>query len=473
LATNPGAVSGASPFSAGCGGGAGTVYIGSEVEPHLAVDPRDASHLVAAWQQDRWDNGSARGIVTAASFDGGATWATAQPAFSACEGGSDARATDPWVAIGRDGAVFVIAITSTGGVFEANSSNAVQVARSNDGGRTWLTPVTLQRDGSGFFSDKETITADPTDSRFVYAVWDRLVQGGGGPTMLARSTDGGLTWEATRAIHDFGDAAQSIGNLVRVLPDGTLVNMYMFLHGDEDSVDQALVQVIRSTDKGVTWSAPITVSDFRGLGARSPGGVTVRDGSIIPQMAVAPNGSIYITWQDSRFTGVRDAIAISRSTDGGLTWSTPTRVNSGTATAFTPQVHVRADGVVGVTYFDFRSDPGTGALADYWLARSADSGATWTEARAANTFNLANAPLVGGSYFLGDYMGLASAGTAFLSLYTASTGTSNGRTDAYLARIETTAALKAGTAPAGDLDSSAGRPAALAHAAAARRARLR
>ena len=30
--------------------------------------------LIGVWQQDRWANGSARGIVAGMSFDGGVTW---------------------------------------------------------------------------------------------------------------------------------------------------------------------------------------------------------------------------------------------------------------------------------------------------------------------------------------------------------------------------------------------------------------
>ena len=442
----------------------------AEVEPHVAVDPRDANHLVGAWQQDRWSDGSARGIVTAASFDGGATWTQATPAFSVCSGGPDVRATDPWVAITRDGTVLVMALTTTGGSFQAGATNAVVVSRSTDGGRTFLPPVTVLRSGGNFFSDKETMTADPTDGRFVYAVWDRLIQGAGGPTWFARSVDGGVTWEDARIIQTFTGESQSIGNLIRVLPDGTLVNIYMYLEGGEEDVTRAQVQLIRSSDRGVTWSAPVVVAEFLGRGARAPDGKEVRDGSIIPQVAVAPNGTMYVVWQDARFTGVRDAIAISRSTDGGLTWSTPTRVNSNAnVTAFTPQVHVRADGVVGVTFYDFRSEPGAGAATDYWLARSSDGGATWTETRVANTFNLAQAPQVSGAYFLGDYTGLASSGTAFIPFYARTTGPS--LTDIFATRIEATAALKELALPV-DVQSEDPRPAALANATAARRARL-
>src|SRR5260221_14090372 len=56
------AVSGLSPFSPGCGDTNGTVYIGAEVEPHIALNPLNPNNLVGVWQQDRYSNGSARGV---------------------------------------------------------------------------------------------------------------------------------------------------------------------------------------------------------------------------------------------------------------------------------------------------------------------------------------------------------------------------------------------------------------------------
>ncbi|HEX5635116.1 MAG TPA: sialidase family protein, partial [Gemmatimonadales bacterium] len=319
-------MSGASPFPAACGAGEGTAFVGAEVEPSIAVNPRDEGNLVAVWQQDRWSNGAARGLLSAASFDGGATWTAAAPAFSQCTGGHEGnggdflRATDPWVAFGPDGIAYQSALVLSGGSFTAGSSNAMRVSRSADGGRTWSTPTTLILDGGEFFNDKETVTADPTEARFAYVVWDRLQRGGHGPTWLARTTDGGLTWEPARMIHDPGAGAQTVGNLVRVLPGGTLVNVFMELRPANGNTAGA-VRILRSGDRGLTWSAPITVSNAQPLGARDPTtGLAIRDGSILPQMAVGPDGALHVVWQDGRFTGGRDGIAYARSTDGGLTW---------------------------------------------------------------------------------------------------------------------------------------------------------
>src|SRR5258707_4972841 len=73
----------------------GTNYPSAEVEPSVAVNPRDPTNVVAVWQQDRWDNGGANGLRGAFSFDGGANWGQTAPAFTRCTGRSHDRATDP------------------------------------------------------------------------------------------------------------------------------------------------------------------------------------------------------------------------------------------------------------------------------------------------------------------------------------------------------------------------------------------
>jgi len=163
-------------------------------------------------------------------------------------------------------------------------------------------------------------------------------------------------------------------------------------------------------------------------------GMLVRDGSNLGAIAAGPGGMLVAVWQDSRFSGgVHDGIALSRSSDGGLTWSVPVQVNRDpTVAAFEPGVTVRGDGTIGVTYFDFRSNTAdTGTLyTDYWLTRSSD-GVTWLESRVAGPFDLANAPNAEG-LFLGDYQGLTSVGAEFVPFYVAAnTGDTANRTDVF------------------------------------------
>lgn len=455
------AVSAASPFANDCGIAFGTLYRGAEVEPSLAVNPRDSRHWIAAWQQDRWSNGSSRGIVAAVTFDAGSTWTRVAPRYTVCSGGTYERASDPWIDFAPDGTAWLSALVTTGTSFTAKSINAIVVSRSSDGGMTWSEPYEIIRDsGATFFNDKETITADPFDARFVYAAWDRLQGSTRGPAYFSRTTDGGATWETPRPIYDPGSGQQTIGNLIRVLPDGTLVDLLTHIAAGADDEDKAApedatLEVLRSTDRGLTWSEPIRVAAYRPAGVLDPfTRAPVRDGTPIAALAVSPEGALYVAWQDARMSPdpERDDILLSRSADGGFTWSQPVRVNGAPGkSAFAPQVNVAADGTIGVTYFDLRSDTvdAGSLLADYWIARSHD-GLTWIESHVAGPFDLLAAPFAGG-YFLGDYMGLASVAGDFLALHARTTGKPGDPTDIYLARIPGTTpgtAYRADTAKA-------------------------
>ena len=428
--------SGTTPFANGCDGVAasGTLYASAEVEPFVAVDPLDPQTMVGVWQQDRWSNGSARGLVSATTHDGGRSWRRTPQPFSRCgggnvmNGGNYSRASDPWVTYSPNGMVHAMSLSTLG------NTNAMLVSRSFDDGLNWANPIALIVDGLGAFNDKNALTADPHDANVVYAVWDRLIDANNtGPAYFTRSTNGGANWETARPIFDPGTRNQTIGNQIAVLPNGVLLNTFNRIDNPLGGVQSARVAVMRSLDRGASWSAPVYVSSLLAVGTRDPeSGTAVRDGAIIPAIAAAPNGDAYVVWQDSRFSGgAVDGIAISRSIDGGLTWSAPTRVNAVAGVpAFTASVHVNRDGVVGVTYYDLRSNTPTAALStDYWLARSANHGATWTETRVAEPFDMSTAPFANG-LFVGDYQGLVSADGRFVPFYgRANSGDTLNRTD--------------------------------------------
>ena len=440
--------SAASPFVPGCDGtpAVGTVYINAEVEPFLAINPVNTANLVGIWQQDRWSSGGAHAIVAGASVDGGVHWSRTAIPFTRCAGGGLAnggnyeRTSNPWIAFAPDGTVHLIALAFDGQVLQPGSVSAVLASRSTDGGATWSPTTTLILDGSDAFNDKGAVTADPIDAHFVYVVWDRLSASGFGPSYFARSTDGGASWEPARAIYDPGLNNQTIGNVLVVLPNGILVDLFTELDA-AGTTFSGFLAVIRSMDNGATWSAPIHVADLLAVGTRDPdSGAPVRDSALLGEIAVGVDGSLDVVWQDSRFTsGAHDGIALSRSNDGGLTWSAPVRVNSSASVpAFSPMVHVRGDGAIGVTYYDFRPNTSdrTTLLTDYWLARSAD-GANWQETQVAAPFDVALAPLTSspgaGGYFLGDYQGLASVGNVFVPLFAHTTSDASNRTDIFLA----------------------------------------
>ena len=445
-------VSGPSPFDPGCAPGdvGETNYQNAEVEPRVAVDPRNPNHIVGVWQQDRWTFGGAHGLMAGVSWDGGRTWKRSWATFDRCSGGNAAnggdyeRASDPWVTIAPNGDVYQISLSFD--LFSPN--NAVLVSKSSDGGASWGKPAVVIRDASPFvFNDKESITADPRNARFVYAVWDRfffdpVTRQFGQPTYFSRTTNGGRSWEPARAIFDGGDGTGTISNQIVVLPDGNLVNMFVFF----PAVGPPEIDVIRSRDHGATWSASIKVAEVDTVSVFDPEtGSYIRTGDIIPDIAVdMESGKVYVVWQDGRFSGfAHDDIALSVSSNGGRSWSEPIRIsqNPRDGPAFTASVAVAEDGTVGVTYYDFRSntpDPDT-LWTDYWLVRCSDScrnGNRWTsETHLSGPFDLRVAPEAGG-LFVGDYEGLAAVGNGFLAFFVkTNTGDLDNRTDVIAARI--------------------------------------
>lgn len=452
-----------------------TNWLNSEVEPWVAVNPTNPQNIIGVYQQDRYTFGGARGLGAAVSHDGGATWRSSYPAFTLCAGGTAAnggdyqRASDPWVTFSPNGDAYFISLSLTFLGPPSATGSGVLVSKSTDGGDQWSDPVTLVRNigdadvAPYFFNDKESITADPFDSNYVYAVWDRLRKPGKsdnvsaenskafrGDTMFSRTTDGGKTWEPARVIHSTSKLDGTIGNQIAVLPDGTLVDIFDHLQGSGTNVPGFDIMVQRSSDHGATWSDPVEVGPERAVRVFDPDtGASVRAGGGLPDIAVDLNpasagyGNLYAAWGDSLGTGnnktQHSTIVFTTSTDGGLTWSPLSRIDkSGDAQAFTPAIDVASDGTIGVAYADFRNNTATpGVPTDQWLVHchpASDCGnpANWAETHVAGPFDVERAATAGG-YFLGDYAGLTSVGTTFQSFFTATTPTDNGNT--YLATI--------------------------------------
>jgi BNR/Asp-box repeat len=469
--------SGPSPF-AGCtvGQAPGSVlYPNAEEEPWVDVNPTNSSNLIAVWQQDRWSDGGAHGLVTGVSHDGGQTWTRTFPHFSICAGGTPAnggayeRASDSWVSFGPDGKAYQVSLS-----FDANdATNAVLASYSTDGGDTWSEPWTIirdsgERDSAFAFNDKESVTADATTAGYAYAAWDRFVTPSGDaranieaainartfeePIWFSRTTDGGKTWEPARDIYDQGQFNGTIGSQIVVAKNGDLLDFFdeFLIRKNAHGARGEWMSVIRSTDKGLTWDkTSLKIAPSRERVAFDPDtGRNIRAEGGLPEVAIdRSSGALYLVWQDSSFSGV-DEIAFSMSTDNGHTWSTPIKVNQtprsstpGDEQAFVDGVHVAADGTVAVTYYDFRNnDPSPGVPTDYWIVHC-HAGCTDPASWAGNenrlttsSFDIEQAPAARGpfGYFLGEYEGLTNIGNAFVPVFVAvNNGNPANRTDVF------------------------------------------
>jgi BNR/Asp-box repeat len=451
-------VSSTDPYaSCSIAGQPGTNYPDAEVEPWVSVNPTKSSNIVGVWQQDRWSNGGARGLVAGFSFDGGKTWSESTLPFSSCAPGGlpYQRASDPWVSFGPDGTAYTSAIVFNG----TDHKNAVAAATSTDGGKTWsnlATLVAFTTNGGQFSTDKNSTTADPVKAGTAYTVWDTLVAPTDNPddnphtmaftgdAFFSKTTDGGQSWSTPKDIVQTSQNTQTIGNQIVVDPStGTLYDFFdLILH---PTGRQFNVAFVKSTDGGNTWTQPQIISELGTAFVTDPNtGQAIRTGDIIPEPAIDPaTGQLYVVWQDARFTsGKFDEVALSTSTDGGATWSTPIRVNTNTPSnrpGFTPSVRVNSVGAVGVTFYDFRNlATQTATLpTDYWQVMSTNHGASFgNEVHIAGSFDMLTAPFASG-FFVGDYEGLTNIGTTFEPFFVqANSGNLTNRTDVFTTFIQ-------------------------------------
>jgi hypothetical protein len=416
----------------------------SEAEPWVAVNPTNPNNIVALWIAHDF-----AGTVASVTFDRGTTWQNvAIPGVADCTGGTGGG--DPWLAFAPNGVLYAESFANPG---------STDISRSIDGGLTWGSPINVSSTSVNLFTggpDRGSVTADPGNANLVYAAWNTGLFGGTATVQFARTTDGGQTWEPNRVIYT-APAGNLIWNAkVEALPDGTLVCLFteLILTGTVKNVPQFndALSVMRSTDKGQTWSAPTKVlaqmprSDTNQpqdqvwwAGVTDPdNGIGIGTIAMGHSTAVDPrSGNLYAVWKDARFSGGQyDSIAFSRSTDGGVTWSDPIQVNQTPTNipaldrqAWHPTVAVAADGTIGVSYYDLRfNDANPGARTDYWFiqcpsGRSSTDPASWTnETRLTDTsLDIEQAVRwnVGGAwvYWTGDYQGLAGLGNGFAAVW--------------------------------------------------------
>ena len=456
--SGPRPISGNSPFPDGCKLG-GERQPASEGEPSITADPRHPRRLVATWQQDRFvAAGGALTDMIAVSRDRGRHWhRKTVPSVSACTGGTDERTSDPWVSIGRDGIPFAAILTFDvfPGMEDLGTPTQQRVSRSLDGGRSFEPPVAVADDGT--YNDREAVTADPTRKGYAYLAWVKRsgLFGENGVAMFSRTTDGGATWTAQRTIYSPPKLTLPDPTLVEVLPDGTL--LYFFLLANSSPVVGSPelipfdVMAMRSGDLGETWTQPQMIGRIpHPVAPEDPKtGAQVRAFPVIDS-AVARDGTAYVVWNEI-FSESRSEVFISRSRDGGTSWSAPRAVAEPKTQAFLPAVAVARGGVVGVTWDDFSGDvPSDDKLTTrVWFAHSHDRGRSWHRRALGRPFDMlttaeTSSTEVSGR-FVGDYQGLAASGRSFVALF--AEGTTIGRrkkgvravrgpSDVFFSRIE-------------------------------------
>jgi BNR/Asp-box repeat protein len=385
----------------------------TQVEPDIAVDPNDPNLITATFQQGRFQDGGSADPGFATSHDGGATWTSGNlPNLTVAVGGEFERASDPVVAFGPDGAVYI----QTLGINFTDCRSAVVVQRSEDGGLTFGDPLTIVDDNNcDILHDKNWLTVDtfPGSPHYgrIYAVWDIFTVaptaplGSISPIVLKYSDDRGETWSELITVSP-DPLSSGIGALPLVQPDGDLTVVW-----DHFGVDFDEMVSQTSTDGGQTFSSLLFIGD---CSCSSP--PDMRTGAL-PSAAVDPvTGFLYASWQSTQFRndGLND-IVLSRSTDGGASWGLLQRVNPDSRRVstdhFTPDVAAYG-GTVHVNYYARDLKNGVySRFAEQRYQSSSNNGLTFAKPirlGPKSFLRYAATVFFNGTKFLGDYIGNAA-----------------------------------------------------------------
>ena len=439
-------------------------------EPTITVNPVNSSFLIAGANDEQLQPpcgpGPVRGPVPGSdcsffpgvgtdgvytSSNGGTTWTNRGllPGFSD-NGGNLQSDGDPRIVYGprpdangsfagaRAADAFVTGVRAYyGGLAEFapgsqpgnQAPELLTVSTSDNNGVSWSDPV-IAANGHGFkFNDKEDIWADqnPSSPFFgrLYVSWTQFrgsaITFFGEPVRVAFSDDGGKTWSKERQL----SAAQNIGHggrqgsTVRTGPDGTVYVVW------EDSDVGGFKQVVAvSHDGGVSFSRPIDIARVNDIQDPIPG-ANFRDDSF-PSLAVDQGtGAVYVDWANLRNGTGR--IVVSKSSDQGKTWSTPTVVSpAADGYAFFQGLDVAPNGRVDVGYQALKTtDTGTfgtgNATIDSFYVKSTDGGTTWSASMDVSSVSsdpAASAQNGLTRQFWGDYNTLVSTNANAFFIYT-------------------------------------------------------
>ena len=416
-------------------------------------------YALAGW--DLQDGGLRIGntsVLLGRSNDLGDTWETTVVRDARGREGDASEQNRPMTGIavdtrnGKEDHVYLVFRRQFPNAAAPNSKPIIpMVAVSTDGGRTFAEPVDLSKgvfDSAAVREDAfrstttlpgptTTTTLGPAGSLaaqpnqaanfgggtpavtvdgkgHIYVVWSSITfnmsNNPAAAVYVSRSTDQGKTWEAIR-VANFDQKNTSFPNPPRIAwsPDGGAQGTVHIVREWAPRPELASVRDIvhqRSTDGGNTWSEPKRLNDDDPEGLRFHG---------IPDIKVAPNGRIDVTWWDTRHEqGIRsnDVYYVS-STDNGKTWSPNIRV--------TDRSVDRTLGVWGFN-FDMSTPPGLASTNDFAML-------AWDDTRNSE-------PGSSGTTYSGGFgAGLQDIYAAAVQYEPVATGTSNAAKAALAAAV--------------------------------------
>jgi hypothetical protein len=294
------------------------------------------------------------------------------------------------------------------------------ISRSGDGGASWPAPADLeptQPDQRSAFAPGPNGQAWAETERAPYLAPAGYTLEEPSQVVVVPSSDDGHTWGSPVTVANSAPDHNLAAEGLHRLPDGTLVAIY-----EDVDVSQALppyaewelgivkgapgapvpgvLRASRSVDGGRTWTDDTQIATCVGC--------------LVPDTAVAPDGSLLITYYNRRSDGSAD-VELARSGDEGRTWTTSLVTHGDFGVPLLALAARRGQiGVLATENTDSQGDPVEK------LFTSADDGASWSALQLAGpyqTSSITNPHFDAG--YLGPEEGLVALPGGFGAVFTA------------------------------------------------------
>jgi hypothetical protein len=410
----------------------------TQSENSVFINPANNQAILNSNNSTSWNGGSVGQLYGAnyyLSVDGGLSFGGSHL------GAGGGNSGDPSTAINLDGTRMYV------GFIHNNSGQGISY--STNGGTSWTSVVCGTAASGGWnLLDKNHMWIDnspisPYEGN-VYSAWTPFGGANDSQIEIVHTTNGGLTYSSQMSISNAVNAgSHNQGVNIQTGPNGEVYAVWSVY--DSWPSDEKAIGFAKSTNGGVSFQPAVRIiNNTRGI--RTSGvGKNMRVNSF-PVMALdisggSYNGNIYVVWTNIGVPGVNtgsDAdVYLIKSTNGGSTWSSPTKVNqdpSGLGKKhYFPWITCDPEtGGLSVIWYDDRN-VGSSQV-EVWCANSFDGGDTWEDFKVSDiAFTPAPIPGLASSY-MGDYLGIAARGG---KVYPVWTDNRNGLYMAYTSPYET------------------------------------
>ncbi|HNW72905.1 MAG TPA: T9SS type A sorting domain-containing protein [Bacteroidales bacterium] len=383
-------------------------------EPSIAVDPNNPDRMVIGWRQFDNVGSNFRQAGYGYSTDGGLSWTfpgVIEPGIFR---------SDPVLDFDKEGNFYYNSLNSDNGVYTC------KVFKSIDGGATWDagTPA--------YGGDKQWMVIDRTNgpgSDNIYSFWTKYYSSCN-PGAFTRSTNNGSSFEPCIEVDgepywgtmDFG-------------PDGEL---YIAGGGIWDGfvVVKSSTAQIPGGSVGWDFSNQVDMDGYMtGQASVNPVGIMGQANICVDRSNGPGRGNVYVLGSLARLSNTDPGdVMFARSTDGGMTFSPPVRLNNDASMVnyqWFGTMAVAPNGRIDVIWLDTRDDLPGSLYSDLYYCYSDDQGTSWSiNKRLSDTFN----PLTGFPQQdkMGDYFDMVSDD---IGAHLAWANTLNGEQDVYYTHI--------------------------------------